>query len=356
MKVIFAISSMAGGGSERVISVLANRFIKDGIEVLIMMTVGNEIAYQLDELIEIKHIGGMSGGNILKRIERIKKMRRGFKEEREAHIISFAPDTSFFVILAALFTKNRLIISERNDPAICPYPYRLRNLLYRRASCFVFQTEDAKKCFPHYIRKKSYVIANPLSEEINIPKRNEDIKNRYEIVAVGRLEPQKNHALLLESFAIFLGKMKAIDVNHYTLTIYGSGSLHDILKKRAESLGIADKVTFAGFHADIMEKIKNCAMYILSSDYEGISNSLLEAMAIGLPVISTDCPVGGSKTLICSGKNGILVPVGDAKALAGAICKLAENPLLASQMGKEAAKVRELYTAEVISKKWIELL
>jgi glycosyltransferase involved in cell wall biosynthesis len=158
--------------------------------------------------------------------------------------------------------------------------------------------------------------------------------------------------LLLEAFALFNKKTS----NPFTLTIYGKGSLQVSLQEQASTLGIADKVNFAGFYADVMAKIKNSAMYILSSDYEGIPNSLLEAMAIGLPVIATDCPAGGPASLIRHGENGLLVPVGDAAALATAMSELAANPDTAARMAKEAIKVREQYSVDIITKQWINLM
>ncbi|MCL2717282.1 MAG: glycosyltransferase [Lachnospiraceae bacterium] len=357
MNIIFVIVSMAGGGAERVISILANQFVKQSIGVTIIMTAGDEmpVSYQLDERIKLISAGGTSGGSLSKRFKRVAKMRRIFKKQKDAIIISFGPGTSFFAVTSALFLPNRIIISERNDPAVCPYP-RLRNLIYQRAKYLVFQTDAALKCFPRSIRKKGFVIGNPLDDKL-LPIRNENENGRkFEIVAVGRLEPQKNYALLLEAFALFIRKNHVDITEQYTLAIYGNGSLDNELKNQAKILGIEKKIIFAGFHFDVMEKIKNSAMYILSSDYEGIPNSLLEAMAIGLPVISTDCPIGGSKALIQDGENGILVPVGDIEALANAIFTLVRNPDSAKAMGEKASKARDLYSVDVIAGQWLDVV
>lgn len=348
MQVIFVIVSMAGGGAERVISILANQFVRQDIGVTIMMTAGNEVAYQLDKRVQLVSVGGTSGGSMVRRVKRLARMRRIFKQQKAAVIISFGPGTSFFAVTAALFLKNRFIISERNDPAICPYP-RLRNLIYSRASRLVFQTGMAAMCFPEILQKRGCVIGNPLDE--NLPSIEiEKVDRRLEIVAVGRLDPQKNYALLLEAFSIFIRKIRVA----YQLTIYGKGNqLHD-LRKQADSLGISDQVIFAGFENDVLEKIKDSAMYVLSSDYEGIPNSLLEAMAVGLPVIATDCPIGGAAALIQDGENGILVPVGDAKAIANAMFMIAQNPQKAKEMGEAALKVCERYSVNVIAKLWLD--
>ena len=353
MKIVFVIVSMTGGGSERVISILANRFVHQGIDVTIMMTAGDEVAYQLDKRIMLKQIGGKSGGSIFNRYKRIVKMRSFFKLDKEAIIISFGPDTSLYTVLSVFFLSIKLIISERNDPAICPYPYFLRNLIYRRAQKLLFQTQAASECFPKYLKKKGCVIGNPLSEDAEkLEPDNSDITN--DIVAVGRLEPQKNYPLLLKAFTTFTRKIDSGSHSQYNLIIYGNGSLLEELQKQAQDLGIADKVTFAGFQTDVLIKIRNSAMYVLSSDYEGMSNSLLEAMGIGLPVIATDCPIGGSAELIKNGVNGLLIPVGDEIALADAMWTIASNPQSAKNMGKEAIKVKNQYSAGIITEKWLD--
>ena len=113
---------------------------------------------------------------------------------------------------------------------------------------------------------------------------------------------------------------------------------------------------FAGFSSHIQEKLHSASMFVLSSDYEGVSNSLMEAMALGLPVISTDCPIGGSAMLIKNRENGLLVPVGSAAALTEAMKYMAEDSERAEEMGRRAEYVREEYSAEKICQKWVRAI
>lgn len=345
MKVIFVIVSMAGGGAERVISILANRFIKKGIDVSIVMTAGDAVAYELDPKVELFCAGGTTGGSMLKRLQRIGNMRRFFKQSKDSVIISFGPGTSFFAVLADMFLKHPFVISERNDPAACPHP-KLRNLVYRRGDRIVYQTQEAMKCFPQALQKKGCVIPNPLKE--GLPKAYTGEREKT-IVAVGRLEKQKNYALLIEAFAAFHQKYP-----EYTLHIYGKGSLQEELEKQAKKLSISENIVWEGFQTDVLSKIEKAGMYVISSDYEGISNAMLEAMAIGLPVVATDCPIGGAAMCIQNGINGLLVPCKDKDALTDALLKLADNQKLADQIGIEATKVRENFAEETISNLWIE--
>lgn len=202
------------------------------------------------------------------------------------------------------------------------------------------------KSFPTGIRKKSVVIPNPLE-----PKEEPYAGAREKrIVAVGRLNAQKNHKLLLCAFAAF-----AKEHSGYVLELYGQGEQEAELRALAGKLEIDGSVIFKGFSAHVLSDIRTASMYVLSSDYEGISNSMLEAMALGLPVIATDCPIGGSRMYIRDGVNGLLVPVGDAGALAGAMGKLADDPAIGERLGAEAVKLREELAVSKIADRFLAL-
>lgn len=350
MKVIFIIANMSGGGSERVISILANKFIEKNIDTSIVMTAGNTVAYELDSKVETVSMGSTTGGSMKKRLERIKNMRAFFSkdENKDAILISFGPGTSFYTVMADMGLKHKLIISERNNPGACPHPI-LRNIVYRKADVLSFQTKMAMECFPKSIQRKGVVIANPIRNDLIEPYKGE---REQTVVAVGRLEPQKNYPLLLTAFSIF--KKNNPD---WTLHIYGQGFLLEELKASLADLEINDtSVIFEGFCKDVNERIKKSGMYVLSSDFEGISNALLEAMALEIPVISTDCPIGGSSMCIENGLNGMLTPVGNAKALADAMDYMANHTSEALKMGVEAGEIRRIYSEDNITNSWIKVL
>lgn len=345
MQIIFVTANMAGGGSERVIAGLSEQFVSMGHKVSIIMTAGSAIAYKLSETVNVLTIGGQTDGSIKKRFNRLWELRKCFKKQKQAVIISFGTETNMFCILANLGRKQKLIISERNDPNKCTYKL-LRNIIYFMGKNFVFQTEDALKHFSKRIQKRGIVIPNPILNSIPMPYTGEREKK---IVAVGRLTKQKNHKLLLEAFADFLK-----DEKDYQLVLYGQGELQEVLENQAKELHIQESVIFAGFRSDILECIKNSSMYVLSSDYEGISNSLLEAMALGLPVISTDCPIGGSRMCIENNVNGILVGLNNAKELTVAMLKIAMDTEFAKELGEQASKIRDRFALEKIAKMWLE--
>lgn len=343
MKIVFVVSALHGGGAERVIATLAGRFAMLGDQVTILMTAGNESVYPLHPHVELLSIGQPSQGSLAVKIRRLLRMRKYFKAHRDSRIVSFSTSINLFTIIAALGLKNRVIVSERNDPNQCAYQ-KLRNLIYGFCRGFVFQTEQARACFPEKIQKRGVVIPNPVRKELPEPYAG---RREKKIAAAGRLEPQKNHMLLLEAFAGFHERFP-----DYTLHIFGKGSLEHSLKERAAALKIEDKVIFEGFQSDILERINTYGMYVLSSDYEGISNSLMEAMALGLPCISTDCPIGGSAMCIQNGENGLLVSVGDAKALQAAMERVAGDNDFASRLGEHGIKIREMFAEEKIAGTW----
>lgn len=337
-KIVFVIPNMTGGGTERVVALLANRYSARGIPVAVLLFAGNETAYPLDPCVEVMSVGKPSGGNPLVQAARLFKMRQYYRQNKGCQIWAFSAMGAVFSAVAALGQKHFFLVSERNDPA--RYAHRhIRDLCYRRAEVVVCQTEDAAKSFPAGIRKKSVVIPNPLepTEEAYFGEREK------RIVAVGRLNAQKNHRLLLRAFADFAKHHK-----EYVLELYGQGELEASLRALASELKIADRTLFKGFSKQVLSEIKTAAMYVLSSDYEGISNSMLEAMSLGIPVIATDCPVGGSRMYIKDGVNGFLVPVGDVSALVQAMERLADEPALGESFGREAVKLRkELATAKI---------
>lgn len=345
MKIIFVLPDMPGGGSERVVAMLANDFVKKGLEVSILLFAGSSVAYPLDHRIEVVIVGERSGGDPWLRIRRLVRMRQFYRRNRGCYIFSFCVMGTVFSVLAAAGIPHRMLVSERNDPTRIPHQ-KLRNWAYRKAEKLVFQTQDMKECFDTDIRQKSVVIPNPVPDNIPDPFLGERKKR---IVSVGRLEPQKNHRLLIEAFSEFHR-----EYTDYQLHLFGVGELENELRKQVERLNLNNSVVFRGFSSNVKEEIRDSAMFVLSSDYEGISNSMIEALSMGIPVISTDCPVGGSRAYIQDGVNGLLVPVGDGKALVEAMRRVAGDRLLSAKLSSNAAKVKEKYGLSEIADRFLE--
>ena len=338
---------MVGGGTERVIAVLANYFVKQDAKVTILLTADSRVDYNLDTRIELIQISESTGGKFLGRLQRLQKLRQYFCKHKDVAFLSFGTETNMFAILASAFLKINLVLSERNDPNQCEFA-RLRSMFYFFGKKFVFQTEDAKNYFSNRIRKRGIVIGNPITE--NLPNRYEG-ERRKVIAAVGRLDANKNHELLIRAFEPFIEEFP-----EYCLYIYGKGELEGYLNDLIAQKNLMQSVKLQGFQENVLETIRDCAMYVLCSNSEGMPNSLMEAMAIGVPSIATDCPIGGAKMLIDDYENGILVPVGDVMALVTALKELADKPQLARKLSVESSKIKEDYSVEKIGEMWLEVV
>ena len=345
MKIIFIIPNMTGGGTERVISLLSNEYVRRGFEVAIMQFAGYEHAYALNDKVEDFSVAPKSNGNPLVMIKRLAAMRRYFRKNPDSCVFAFCVMGAVFSVMTARGMKRPVLVAERNSPDSCNVK-ALRNWAYRRAGRITFQTRDGISYFPEEIGKKAVVIPNPV--DADVPPRHTGSRG-HRIVTVGRLHKQKNQALLLEAFAEFTKKFP-----DYELHIYGEGELEGQLKEQASRLQIDSLVVWHGFQADVREQIKDAAMFVLSSDYEGISNSMLEALAMGIPTISTDCPIGGARIYIKPEESGLLVPVGDKAAMARAMCRIASDEALSSRLSEGAARIREQYCVERIAEKFLE--
>ena len=349
-KVFFVTNGLPGGGAERVMSVVANYLDDRKYDVSFIMLRKVEEAYELNSGIKRYYREKKRNGDFLGEIKYIHQFE---KKNPGAVFISFFTYQSLYTILASIGTKAQVIVSERNDPekTVSGKKMKLiRDILYGCANCnsVVFQTEGAKSYFNNKIQSKGSIILNPIRN--NLPKHSRE-ENNKRIVSIGRLNSQKNYTLLIEAFSLFCQRY-----NDYRLEIYGKGEQEETLKKLTKALGIEDKVIFEGFRNDVHEKISNATMFVMSSDYEGLSNALLEAMAMGMPCISTDSPPGGARMVITDGENGLLVPVGNKKKLTEAMDLIASNMDFAEKMGKKAAKMREMLSEEKICNQWEKLI
>lgn len=346
MKIVFVVPDMAGGGTEKVITLLANEYVKQGIAVDILIFAGNQVAYKLDDRVHIVFAGKASGGSILIRLQRLAAMRKYFRENRGCYIFSFSTFGTGFVVMSTIGIKRYMLVSERTDPRSCNHKL-YRNFFYRFADCFYFQTEEAKKSFSQAIQKRAFVLPNPVDTELPDVYIGERVKK---IVSVGRLQPVKNHHMLIQAFGEFCKEYE-----EYSLHFYGQGELEQELRNLTAQLDIEDKVTFHGFCNNVKEEIKDSSMFVLSSNYEGISNAMVEALAMGIPVIATDCPIGGCRMYIRNEDNGILIPTGDVYALQNAMKKLASDKTFAEKVSNNGIGIRESCSVEKIAAELLTL-
>lgn len=345
MKIVFTIAHMNLGGAQRVCYNLIN-WIKENTDsdVHLIICSGRIVKEEYD-LNNIPH--SIVFGGLLKKTVGI---RRTLKQIKPDVLVTMGVPGALFDVPACVGLGIKHIISERNDPAHFggrTITRIISRLLMRKADGYVFQTKDAQAYYGGDIAKHSVIIPNPLFIGDDYPATQYTGEREKTIVTTGRLNKQKNHPLLIRTF-----KRIVEEFSDYKLIIYGEGPERQNDETLIKELGLEGRVLLPGTINNVPEKIHKSSLYVLSSDFEGMPNALMEAMALGLPCISTDCPCGGPKELIENGKNGILVPVGDEDALVNAMIKVLSDARLAVELGKKAMSVREELSMDKICKKW----
>lgn len=350
-KIIFYIDTMYRGGAQRVMNNLITYLDSNGWDVILCNDfVQDPAILQYDVPAGVKRFylaESIEGNAILKNIKRVFNLRGIIKEENPDCVVSFLGRPNLRMLVATVGMPVKKIVSVRNDPPKeygSPIRMTLARWLFRLADGCVFQTVDAKAYFPESVQLKSEVILNPVDERFykDSPRRNVS-----DVVTFGRLMTQKNHKMLLESFARI-----AKQVPDQKLIIYGEGPLREELEKLAKVLEIDTQVFFPGNVERVEEYLAKAKVFVLSSDYEGMPNALMEAMAAGVACVATDCPCGGPKALIQDGINGFLVPVGDTVCMAEKISTLLADENLRKQMSSKAHKSAEDFSSMVILEIW----
>ena len=344
---MFYINSLNRGGAQRVLVQLAGRFAAAGWRSILVTSFVSEEEYPVPpgvERISIEQVQ-IRQSALRRNLSRIAALHTLIRQHRPAALISFMAEPNFRAVLAARGLPVKTIVSVRNDPNR-EYGGRLsryvgKHILPRADGC-VFQTRDAMAWFPEALQRKSAVIMNQVSERFF---EEAPAAEHRDIVAVGRLNAQKNHALLIRTYAA-LGPVED------RLLIYGEGELRGELEALVHDLHLEDRVLLPGLTDDVPRDIRGAKLFVLPSDYEGMPNALLEAMALGLPCISTDCPCGGPGEILENGKNGLLVPVGDEQALCAAMAALLKNGDLRAGLGEQARRTAERFRPETVFRQW----
>lgn len=352
-KTILVVTETMGiDGPERVISELVKQWSKEGYDITIVLTRSKtrEATYALPDDIHVLKIDAYAKGGKLARLNEIRQLRAILRTHSDAVAVSLMISTSFSLAMASIGLKTRVVLSERNDPGKVPFTAlqrKLRDLSFEIADKIVFQTQDAMYYFPQRIQRKGTIIFNPVNPDL--PERYNGTRRKV-FVAAGRLAPQKNFPMLIQAFTRF--SKECLD---YRLDIFGEGPDREILQQLIDSNGMTDRIRMPGFSKNVYAEMVDSAAYVSASDYEGMSNSMLEALAMGIPVICTDCPIGGAKTVIENEKNGLLIPVGDEERMYQALLRVTKETKFADWMSRNAYSIRDRLNIRDIASQWSEL-
>lgn len=345
---MFYINAIHDGGAERVILQLAGRFAAAGYRSVLVTSFVDDWEYPVPKGVERISIEGrqLEQSRLRRNLGRIKALRRLIKDYRPAALISFMAEPNFRAILASRFLPVKTIVSVRNDPER-EYGGKLGRIVGRwllpMADGCVFQTEQAMAWFPRRLQKKSRVIMNQVDNAFFEISRE---RPEGYVMTAGRLTAQKNQAMLIKAFASIAPQVRE------ELRIYGEGELREELSGLIASLGMEERIRLMGAADDMPKVLSDAELFVLPSDFEGMPNALLEAMAVGLCCLSTACPCGGPEAVIENGVSGRLVPVGDEKALAEAMLELLKDDEMRCAMAAAAKARAERFSPEEIFGRW----
>jgi len=333
MKIVFVVSTLKFSGAEKILYFLISE-LNNFHEISIIFTGENKKDHRFPDVIQYF----VSASNFIKRRHLIRKILIMVRPE---YVVSFNINTNIDLILSNFLLKGKTVVCERNDPHYYPSSYlrrARRDFIYNFADLYVFQTKEILSYFSKRIQKRSFIIPNFIEDLPNKPNFcTSDIPIRKAFGMFSRLdEKQKDISTAILAFVKF-----AESNSDYVLEIYGEGRDKEFYEKLISSFGAEDRIKLMGRVEASIPIMQSIDIFIITSKFEGMPNSLIEAMAIGKPCISSEFSGGGATFLIENDVNGLLFPVGDIDKLASLMSFIVENPIKKSELSinaKERAK------------------
>lgn len=377
--VLFVVNSLGSGGAERVVSLLASELSRRSIRVSVVLrsNAGREIKQRIAPEVAVFDLAD-EASDLYRQAPRLLKtpwywslllavapgkvralVASMAAQSRLGSVIRHLnPDVAVaFMVSSNIKTTAALagstipvVISERSDPRRyddSPLRRWYRDRLYAKADGLVFQTRDAMEYFSRTIQARSAIIPNPLDLSPGLVRRQRTASGRR-VVSVGRLVSSKRFDQLIRAVASLRAKGLSV-----SLEIYGEGPDGEALSALSRELLVENQVSFMGFRKDVLADILEADVFVLCSEYEGMPNALLEALGLGIPSVATDCPVGGPRSLIQNGVNGLLIPVADQVALEAALENLLLDQALAARFSAASVSIRDTLGTQRIADLWL---
>ena len=393
-EVIIVLHNLAIGGAERRLSTVANYMASKGIKVHMLLIDEPTVLFDIDSSIDVVCVNqnpsldrynpekcrlfkldklpkASSAENLKLRFNRLvnkkdaeyteselflkysyaEPLREYIKQYPDAVVVSFMTMPNISLMMAVRDLPNRALFGDCIDvkseyPPESPY-CEMRRRYFPRADAAIFQTPDERDYYDFLPNVDKYVIPNFIKGEI-FPDRYEGDR-RKDIVNFCRLSPAKDLHLLIDAFALIHKEYP-----EYTLSIYGEGGMKDELLEHITQSGLDGAASIYPFDREVHRIIRDAAMFVSSSYREGISNSMLEALAIGMPCVCTDCAGGGARMMIEDHENGLLVPMKDVNALYRGMKEIIDNPGLAEKISVNAVKIKDRLKPETICEQMID--
>lgn len=356
MKITFVNDGLGVGGAEKMMKAIAFGLQSKGHKVSII-NLNSRNADLIDNLegMAVKSANIQYKNAIRSNYDYVSFTVKSARELGSEMVIGFKQLSNFCASVAGKIIGIPAIISERADPyrefANARFSVRVKLRCINNATGAVFQTKEASEFYSKKLQNRGMVIPNPIMISGIIPDISYGNMPKN-IVSLGRLDnKQKRLDILIKAYTIFHSSHP-----DYRLLIYGTGEDENLVKSFVSESDSKDSIELKGLSTNSLHDLSSGGMFVISSDYEGISNALLEAMAVGLPVVSTDHTPGGARLLINDHENGLLVPMRNPKAMADAMAEFADNPELAKKCGQNAKNVLNRFSLNKIIDKWEEYI
>ncbi len=344
------------GGAQRVMANLTKHFVDSNIYVILVndiVPVNGVPEYEIDDRVKRVFLdqGKTRMTGLRKNLNRISEIRKLVKKEAPEVVLSFLGPPNIRMLIGTLGLKIRKIVSVRNDP------YKeygsgakkaFTKAIFNLADGCVFQTNEAACYFSIRLQRKSTVILNPVNEAFYKKNYHPDEKT---IIMVGRLDQQKNYSMAIKAFAMIAAKHPKV-----VLDIYGEGELRDSIQKEIDEADLNSRIFLKGRTNAVDNKLSSAMIFAMTSTYEGMPNALMEALAMGIPCISTDCPCGGPRSIISDGESGFLVECNNEVQLAQKLDLLICEKTIRKSISQEAKKAAQHFLPSFVYEKWDEYL
>ena len=352
MKIDFFISSLSGGGAEKVLTVLAKEFAKSGGRVGVVSLEKRPQFYHVDSSVRLTKFDNNSKCGVSALFADFFDLLKYVKHSKADLNISFLSRCNLLLLIISIFAGCKVVVCDRNNP-LKEHSRRVFWLscqLYRRATVIVVQTEKIRSFYPAYLRSKIVVIENPIDEKaLTNQVKGKEVIQQNVIITMGRLEPQKDFFTLIDAFSKIADKYP-----DWKVWIFGKGDMADEIQHCIDVRGLNDRVLLRGRTDTPYLEMRRSKIFVLSSHYEGFPNVLCEGMFAGLACVSSDC-VSGPSELIESGKNGYLFPIGDANQLAVELDRLCASEQLRREFGNKGKQTVKRLSVASIFEKWSAL-
>lgn len=335
MKLAYFYRNLNQGGIQKMIVNAANYFVAQGYDVsVVLMIPGGEYVSLLDPRIKLIYFRSLKKSSLFFSFSEI------LKKEKFDVLFTATPSLNTFTVIGRLMArvKTKIVISERNNTLVffknsaltlSKLTFLSIPLLYRFADAIVAVSKGLGKSLQKVAlipENKIHVIYNPawspeLETQASIPVKHEWLMDDTVpvLITVGRLVDAKNHKLLIDAVASLSQKRRI------RLIIIGEGPLREKLQTQINSLNLQDCVRLEGFKLNPVSWMSKANLFVLSSDYEGFGNVLVEALAAGLTIVSTNCDYGPAEIL--EDRYGYLVPIGQVDALADQLNYALDHPI-----------------------------